>query len=107
MLRISAIEDHNEQRLVLEGKLIVPWTSEVRKACEKARQTLEGRELVVDLKNLTVISEQGEDLLAALMSEGVRFRSRGVFAKHVLRRIARRAQAQFERDGISPHRGTS
>jgi len=56
MLRISAIEDHNEQRLVLEGKLIVPWTSEVRSACEKARQTLEGRELVVDLKNLTVIS---------------------------------------------------
>ena len=95
MLRISAIGHRNEQRLVLEGKLIVPWTSEVRSACERARQNLEGRELVIELRNLTVISEQGEDLLAALMSEGVKFRSRGVFAKHVLRRVARRAQAQL------------
>jgi anti-anti-sigma regulatory factor len=99
MLRILAIEDSSEQRLVLEGKLIAPWTTEVRRACEKARQNLEGRELVVDLKNLTVISEQGEDLLAALMSEGVRFRCRGLFAKQVLRQVSRRTEAQPARDG--------
>jgi len=103
MLRILAIEDSNEQRLVLEGKLIAPWTTEVRSACERARQNLEGRELIVDLKNLTVISEQGEDLLAALMSEGVKFRCRGLFAKHVLRQVARRAEAQLE---IPPDRRT-
>jgi anti-anti-sigma regulatory factor len=99
MLRILAIEDSSEQRLVLEGKLIAPWTTEVRRACEKARQNLEGRELVVDLKNLTVISEQGEDLLAALMSEGVKFRCGGLFAKQVLRQVARRTEAQSVRDG--------
>jgi len=99
MLRILAIEDSSEQRLVLEGKLIAPWTTEVRRACENARQNLEGRELVLDLKNLTVISEQGEDLLAALMSEGVRFRCRGLFAKQVLRQVSRRTEAQPVRDG--------
>jgi len=98
MLRITCVDDKREQRLVLEGKLMAPWTTEVRNACEDARQRLGLRQLVIDLRNLTEISEQGEDLLAALMSEGVRFRFRGVFAKQVLRHVARRAGAQSARD---------
>ena len=89
MLRISTVEARNERRLVLEGKLISPWTVELRKACEKSRQDLKGRELVVDLKNLTVISEEGENLLAALMNDGARFRCSGVFTRQVLRQVAR------------------
>ena len=89
MLRISTVEARNERRLVLEGKLISPWTVELRKACEKSRQDLKGRELIVDLKNLTVISEEGENLLAALMNDGVRFRCSGVFTRQVLRQVAR------------------
>jgi anti-anti-sigma regulatory factor len=95
MLRISTMEAHNERRLVLEGKLIAPWTTEVRSACEKARANLEGRELVVDLKNLTVISQEGENLLAALMNEGVKFRCCGVFTRQVLRQLARRHAQRF------------
>jgi len=95
MLRISTLEAHNERRLVLEGKLIVPWTTELRSACEKARQNLRGRELVADLKNLTVISQEGENLLVALMNEGVKFRSRGVFTRQLLRQLARRARTQI------------
>ena len=89
MLRISTVEARNERRLVLEGKLISPWTVELRKACEKSRQDLKGRELIVDLKNLTVISEEGENLLAALMNDGVRFHCSGVFTRQVLRQVAR------------------
>lgn len=89
MLRISTVEARNERRLVLEGKLISPWTVELRKACEKSRQDLKGRELIVDLKNLTVISEEGENLLAALMNDGVRFRCSGVFTRQVLRQVPR------------------
>src|SRR5579871_1007490 len=99
MLRISSVDDKQEHRLVLEGRLISPWTGEVRNACEDARQRLGPRQLVIELRNLTEISEQGEDLLAALMSEGVRFRFRGVFAKQVLRHVARRAGAQSAREG--------
>jgi len=94
MLRIFTTEARNERQLVLEGKLIPPWTTEVRSACEKARENLEGRELVVILKNLTVISQQGENLLAELMNEGVKFRGCGVFAKQLLRQIARGARGQ-------------
>ena len=96
MLRISMIEARNERRLVLEGKLIMPWTSELKNACEKARENLGSRHLVVDLKNLMVISQQGENLLAVLMNEGVKFRCSGVFARQVLQQVARAARAQVQ-----------
>lgn len=93
MLKISSIDTPRQRKLVLEGKLITPWTAELRTACENARENLGGRELVVDLKNLTVISQEAENLLAALMDEGVKFRSRSVFAKQVLRQLGGRACA--------------
>jgi len=92
MLRISTLEAQNERRLVLEGKLIAPWTSELRSECERARHNLKGRELIADLKNLTVISQEGEDLLVALMNEGVKFRGCGVFTRQLLRELARRCR---------------
>jgi anti-anti-sigma regulatory factor len=96
MLKISIIESQNERQLVLEGKLVAPWTTELRKACEQAREDLKGRELVVDLNNLTVISQEGQSLLALLMNEGINFRSCGVFGKQVLRQLGRRARVQLQ-----------
>ena len=93
-MRISIIERRNERRLVLEGKLIAPWTAELRSACEKARENPKGRELVVDLRNLTVISPEGENLLVTLMNEGIKFRCCGVFTRQLLRQLARRARTQ-------------
>ena len=92
MFKISIIERRSQRRLVLEGKLVAPWTAELKTACEKARTDLRERELIVDVKNLTAISQEGENLLLELMQDGVTFRSRGVFTKHVLGQIARRAR---------------
>ncbi len=93
-MRISIVERRNEPRLVLEGRLIALWTAELKSTCERARQNLKGLELVVDLKNLTVISQEGENLLVALMNEGVKFRCCGVFTRQLLRQLARRARTQ-------------
>ena len=92
MFKISIIERRSQRRLVLEGKLVAPWTAELKTACEKARTDLRERELIIDVKNLTAISQEGENLLLELMQDGVAFRSRGVFTKHVLGQIARRAR---------------
>ena len=89
MLRISIIEGESKRRLVLEGKLVAPWIDEVRSAYENAK-AVNGRELIVDLRNLTIISTEGEGLLLELMKHGVRFQSSGVFAKEILRQLARR-----------------
>jgi hypothetical protein len=45
---------------------------------------------VIDVKNLTGISQEGEDVVLALMNEGAKFRRRGVFAKQILRQLATR-----------------
>ena len=92
MLKISLIETRTNCVLVLEGKLIAPWTTELKAACEKAKANLRNRDLVVDLKHITAISQEGENVLCELMNEQVKFRSRGVFTKQVLRQVARRVR---------------
>jgi len=43
MFKISTIESPSKYRLVLEGKLIAPWTQELKGECAKARDTLNKR----------------------------------------------------------------
>jgi hypothetical protein len=54
------------------------------------------RALVLDLKNLTAIGQEGENLLLELINERVKFRC-GVFTKHVLRQLACRTQETARR----------
>ena len=90
MLKISIIEGRNQRRLVLEGKLIAPWATELRPAYQQAAARLDGRELVVEVKNMTAINQAGENVLLELIKQGVKFRGYGVFTKHILKQIARR-----------------
>jgi anti-anti-sigma regulatory factor len=88
MLRISIVEQRNRRRLVLEGKLVAPWAHELKPAYEEASVDLDGRELVIDVKNVVAIGEDGENVLLELMKAGARFRCAGVFTKHILKRLA-------------------
>jgi anti-anti-sigma regulatory factor len=90
MLKISIVEGRKQRRLVVEGKLVAPWCDEVKAACDRAGSGLNGRELVIDLKNVTPISQQGENLLLELMKQGVRLRGCGVFTNEILKQVARR-----------------
>ena len=90
MLKISIVEGRKQRRLVVEGKLVAPWSDELKAVCERAASGLNGRELVVDLKNVTPISQQGENLLLELMEHGVRCRGCGVFTNQILKQVARR-----------------
>lgn len=90
MLKISMVDGRTQRRLVLEGKLVAPWAAELRTACQKAKTDLNGRELLVEVKNLTAINQAGENVLLELMKEGVKFRGFGVFTKHMLKQLASR-----------------
>ncbi|HWY67999.1 MAG TPA: hypothetical protein VNX88_05000 [Terriglobales bacterium] len=96
MLKISVIDNRTQRRLILEGKLISPWTAELRTFCEKLRADLDERELVINIKHLTAISQEGENLLLELMKEGVRFRSQGLFTKQVLSQLTRRLRKNMQ-----------
>ena len=91
MLKISLVDCRTYRRLIVEGNLIAPWTAELKSACERARADLFGRELVVELKHVTTISQEGENVILELIEGGARFRGRGVFTKHVLKQLSRRA----------------
>jgi hypothetical protein len=89
MFKISIVETQNQRRLLLEGKLVPPWTSEVERSWRGAVQQLQGRKLVIDLTNVTLISQEGENMLFKLMQDGAKFSCRDVFTKHVLRKLSR------------------
>jgi hypothetical protein len=91
MLKISIIEGQTERRLIVEGKLVGPWVVELRSACENVNTSLLGRRLVIDMRHVTAISQEGQNVLFELIQKGAKFRCRGVFTKHILKVIARRA----------------
>jgi hypothetical protein len=91
MLKISLVDNARQRRVIVEGKLITPWATELRSACEKARADLGDRELVVEMKHVTTISQEGENVILELINEGIRFRCQGVFTKHVVKELTRRA----------------
>ena len=92
MLRISVIHRRTACRLVLEGTLVAPWVAEVRTAWKVANGEIKGRAFVVDLRNVTVISQEGENALWELMREGARFHCGGVLTKHVIQQLRRRSK---------------
>src|SRR5580704_7645911 len=96
MLKISILDASSQRRLVIEGKLIAPWASELAIVWRQATTSLNGRELVVDLRGLTAITDEGENVLLELMKEGARFRSSGVFTKQVLKRLARKIRRNLQ-----------
>jgi anti-anti-sigma regulatory factor len=96
MLKIAVVEDARRRRLIVEGKLIAPWAAELATAYQTAKANLQNRELIVDLRSLTAISSEGEDVLLQLMHEKVKFLC-GVYVKEVLRQLGRKRRGL--RDG--------
>ena len=94
MLKISTVNRRSERRLVVEGKLVQPWVGELRTTWRRAGEDLQGRKLVIDLSNATVISQEGEEALLELMSEGAKFSCGGVLTRYVIRQLARRARCR-------------
>ena len=91
MLKISLVDGQRQRRLVVEGTLVAPWASELAIACEKARDELGGRELIVDLRGLTGIGPEAERVLLQLMKNKTKLRC-GVFVRELLRQLVRSTQ---------------
>jgi hypothetical protein len=100
MLRISTSDTRFKRRLILEGKLVEPWLGEFREVCRQASETLEGRKLVIDLTDVTVISCEAESILSDLIVQGAKFSCGGILIKHVLKRLARKCH---DSHGSLPH----
>jgi hypothetical protein len=96
MFKISTVDTPSQRTLVVEGKLIEPWVSELRTAWKNASRHRGGSQLVIDVGSLTVISREGEDAIFDLMKEGAKFSCGGVLNRHVLKRLARKCMARVQ-----------
>ena len=96
MLKISLSDSETRRLLVLEGKLVAPWTNELRIVCGGAGSNPDLRELIVDVAGVTAISADGEEALLCLMAQGAQFRGSGVYMKEVLSQLARRVHGNDE-----------
>ena len=94
MFKISVVDTRSRRRLVVEGTLIGPWVAELRASWRNACQERGGRKLVVDLRNLTTISREGEGAILDLIREGAKFSCGNVLTKHVLKQLAREKQPE-------------
>ena len=93
MLKISVIKSPRQYRLVVEGILVEPWVAELLSGYTRAKEHLDGRELVIDLTNLNAISKAGEDALLELIDDHARFHC-GVFAKEVLKQLTSKRRSK-------------
>jgi hypothetical protein len=94
MFKISVVDTRSQRRLVVEGTLLGPWVAELRTSWRNACQERGGRKLIVDLRNLTTISREGEDAIFDLIKEGAKFSCANVLTKHVLKQLARKKQQE-------------
>ena len=95
MLKITSITNANHTTLVLEGQLAEPWLSELERIWGESQMSIPTRTIVVDLKDVTVISQSGENILFRMMAGGVEFNCcRGILTKHVLQQLKQRCKAQ-------------
>jgi hypothetical protein len=97
MFKISIADTQSRRTLIVEGTLTGAWVAELGTTWRNANEELGGRELVVDLCNLTVISREGEDAIFDLMKKGAKFSCSGVLTRHVLKELARKKQQESRR----------
>jgi hypothetical protein len=97
MFKISTIDTRSQRTLIVEGTLIGSWVAELRTTWKTAGHELDGRRLVIDLSNLTVISIEGEDAILDLMREGAKFSRGGILTRHVLKQLTRKKQQELPR----------
>jgi anti-anti-sigma regulatory factor len=90
MLRITIAETLSEQRWTLEGRLVQPWTSELKSTWTKTEIARRERKCVVDLTGVTFIDKSGEKALAALSKAGAELIATGIYTQHVVHNIERK-----------------
>lgn len=91
MLKITTVKTDRRCRLVLEGELVSPGVAELKKEWNNVRVSAGDLTLIVDLRSVMTISQEGKDVLLDMMRKGVGFVCGGVLNRHILQQLARKS----------------
>jgi hypothetical protein len=86
MLRITVHEDKNKARIEACGKIAGPWVAELENAWRAVEAP--GREIEVDLKDVTYVDEAARQLLERMHRAGARLIARGLLMNELVDEIA-------------------
>ena len=95
MLKITNSATVNEDRWTLCGQLAGLGVAELRSNWAEARDQSLGRRRVIDLSDVTLIDESGEELLGELRGEGAELVATGVYTKHLLENLKSNEKRPF------------
>jgi hypothetical protein len=85
MLRITLHQDGSQCRLELAGRLGGPWVGETENAWRLANRS--GKEIEVDMTEVTGVDGAGRELLAAMHQAGARLIAKGVWMTALIEEI--------------------
>jgi hypothetical protein len=91
MLRITIAENEFEQRWVLQGRLAGPWVTELETSWNNRRAD-DGRKCIVDLTDVTLVDQCGEQLLEAMKRAGAELTGSFVYLKYLVDEISSRCR---------------
>jgi hypothetical protein len=97
MFKISIVDTPAQRTMVVEGTLVGPWIDELCTAWRNACRSRGERKLVLDLRNLTTVSQAGRDAIFDLMKEGAKFSCGNVLTKYMVKQLARKKQRESPR----------
>jgi hypothetical protein len=88
MLRISTYDTDREFVMKLEGALAGAWVGELDAFWREAAWALRGRQLRVDVRDVSHVDAAGRALMTTMYLEGVRFITAGCVMPEVVREIS-------------------
>lgn len=94
MLKISLNQTPTQCRVVLAGRMVGTAVKELRTTYASLKSELKGRALVIDMKEVVLISQEGENTLLQLIHQGAKFHAQGVLARGILHQLAHRSNKQ-------------
>ena len=86
MLRITVHEDEKKGRIEAAGKVSGPWVAELEDAWRQVQAA--GKEVEIDLREVTSVDDAGRKLLERMHREGARLVACGVMMRALVEEIA-------------------
>jgi hypothetical protein len=87
MLKITCHKDSGRTLFELEGRLLDAWVEELKTCWQQAAAA--NQQIVVRLKEVTFVDQEGKKLLADMYDQGVMLAAEGCMTKAIIEEIIR------------------
>ncbi|HET9866039.1 MAG TPA: hypothetical protein VFQ06_02010 [Nitrospira sp.] len=84
MLKITTHVSDDSTNITLEGRLAGPWIDELERCWRESAQSAGGRQLIVDLRGVTFVEQEGKALLTRMCQAGADFLATGCCMRSIV-----------------------